>query len=53
LWDKTEKETDEFLLGEMFYESNYGILEINNTGLITLALKDKQGKILNKIVISL
>ncbi|HIE48537.1 MAG TPA: alkaline phosphatase family protein [Gammaproteobacteria bacterium] len=53
LWDKTEKETDEFLLGEMFYESNYGILEINKTGLITLALKDKQGKILNKIVISL
>ena len=53
LWDKTEKETDEFLIGEMFYESNYGILEINNTGLITLALKDKQGKILNKIVISL
>jgi alkaline phosphatase D len=53
LWDKTEKETDEFLIGEMFYESNYGILEINSTGLLTLALKNKQGKILNKIVISL
>ena len=51
-WDSTQKETDEFLVGEMFYEPNYGILKINDGSTIELELKNKEGESLNKITIS-
>tara|TARA_X000000368_G_scaffold208837_1_gene164938 strand:+ start:3035 stop:4024 length:990 start_codon:yes stop_codon:yes gene_type:complete len=51
-WDSTNKETDEFLVGEMFYEPNYGILKIEEGNNIELELKNKEGKSLNKLVIS-
>ena len=51
-WDSTNKETDEFLVGEMFYESNYGILKIEEENNIELELKNKEGESLNKLVIS-
>jgi alkaline phosphatase D len=51
-WDSTSKETDEFLVGEMFYEPNYGILKIEEGNNIELELKNKEGESLNKLVIS-
>jgi alkaline phosphatase D len=51
-WDSTNKETDEFLVGEMFYEPNYGILKIEEGNNIELELKNKEGQSLNKLVIS-
>ena len=51
-WDATNKETDDFLVGEMFYEPNYGILKINDGSTIELELKNKEGESLNKITIS-
>ena len=51
-WDSTNKETDEFLVGEMFYEPNYGILKIEEGNNIELELKNKEGESLNKLVIS-
>jgi len=51
-WDAAQKETDEFLVGEMFYEPNYGILEIQDKNDIKLELKNKKGEILNKLIIS-
>ena len=51
-WDSTQKETDEFLVGEMFYEPNYGILKIEDGNNIELELKNKEGESLNKITIT-
>lgn len=51
-WDSTQKETDEFLVGEMFYEPNYGILKIEDENKIEIELKNKQGESLNKLIIS-
>ena len=51
-WDSTNKETDEFLVGEMFYEPNYGILKIEEGNTIELELKNKEGESLNKLIIS-
>ena len=52
-WDATNKETDDFLVGEMFYEPNYGILEIHKGSEIKIELKNKKGETLNRLIISL
>ena len=51
-WDSTQKETDEFLVGEMFYEPNYGILKIKDGNNIELELKNQKGEYLNKLTVS-
>ena len=48
LWDSTKKETDEFLLGEMFYQTNYGIIKLSKDKKITIQLKDEDANILNE-----
>ena len=53
LWDSTKKETDEFLLGEMFYQANYGIIKLSKDKKITIQLKDEDANILSETFIYL
>ena len=45
------KETDPLLIDEMHYVANYGVVTIDETGLIKISLKDNNGKVLQEIEI--
>ena len=47
------KETDPLLIGEMQYVANYGVVTIDEMGLLKIFLKDKNGKILQAVKIEL
>ncbi len=49
IWDLLNKETDAYLIGDMYYPENYGILSINKNGEILIELKDINGKTYNSI----
>ena len=44
IWDLISKETDTYLIEDMFYPENYGTLSINRQGEVFVKLKDLKGK---------
>ncbi len=49
IWDLISKETDTYLIGDMFYPENYGTLSFSSKGSLLIRLKDIDGKIVNSI----
>ena len=43
IWDLISKETDTYLIDDMFYPENYGTLSINDEGEVSIELKDLDG----------
>ena len=42
-------ETDPLLLGKMHYDMNYGLISINSSGTVSIALKNEKGKVLEAV----
>ena len=53
IWDLISKETDAYLIGEMFYPENYGTVSFNENGKILIELKDINGEAINSIELKL
>ena len=49
IWDLISKETDTYLIGDMFYPENYGTLSFSSKGSLVIRLKDIEGKIVNSV----
>ncbi|HJL95729.1 MAG TPA: alkaline phosphatase D family protein [SAR86 cluster bacterium] len=49
LWDLISKETDTYLIEDMYYLENYGTVSINQNGTVLIELKDINGKTINSI----
>ena len=49
IWDLISKETDTYLIGDMFYPENYGTLSFSPKGSLVIRLKDIEGKIVNSV----
>ena len=49
IWDLIAKETDTYLIGDMYYPENYGTLSIDQKGNVFIELKSLDGKTINSI----
>ena len=49
IWDLISKETDTYLIEDMFYPENYGTLSFSSKGSLVIRLKDRDGKTVNSI----
>ena len=49
IWDLFNKETDAYLIGDMYYPENYGTLSLNKNGEVLIELKGINGKTINSI----
>ena len=49
IWDLINKETDTYLIEDMFYSENYGTLSFNRQGKVFIELKDLNGKAVSSL----
>ena len=53
IWDLISKETDTYLIDDMFYPENYGTLSINEDGEVSVKLKDLNGKTVSSTILKM
>ncbi len=53
IWDLISKETDIYLIDDMFYPENYGTLSINEDGEVSVKLKDLNGKTVSSTILKM
>ena len=53
IWDLISKETDTYLIDDMFYPENYGTLSIDEDGEVSVKLKDLNGKTVSSTILKM